>query len=266
MKRIGRQPKFILALAALFVLSAASASSILAAQQTTIIRAGNLVLHAGVSMSPSALSKTTMTPISVTASGSVQTADGSHVPPAQTLNLQVDKHFRVESTGLPTCTAGKIEASSPAQAMKACGSALVGKGRVTGQVEFPESAPFNTKGPLLVFNGPASAAGPAYPDMYFYTYVDVPAPTAIVATAKLTKDSGKYGFTISVTIPEVAGGSGSLTGFELTVNRRWPYKGTQLSYLNAECPDGHFYNQVEAAFRGGTKISGLLVNSCRSKG
>ena len=149
MKRVRRQPKFILALIALSVLSAASASSILAAQQTTIIRAGNLVLHAGVSMSPQTLSKTTMTPISVTSSGLVETADGAHVPPAQTLNLQVDKHFRVESAGLPTCTAGRIEASSPAQAMKACGSALVGKGRVTGQVEFPESAPFNTKGPLL---------------------------------------------------------------------------------------------------------------------
>jgi hypothetical protein len=265
-KRVRRRSKIIIALTASAVLSAVLAGGILAAGQETTIHAGNLVLHAGVSMSPKALSKQKMTPISLHASGSVETVDGSHIPPAQTLNLQVDKHFMVESTGLPSCTEGRIEASSPSQAMKACGGALVGKGTVSAQVEFPESTAFNTKGPLLIFNGPSTGAGPAYPEMFFYTYVSVPAPTAIVVSAKLSKDSGKYGFTISAKIPVVAGGSGSLTGFELTVDRRWSYKGQQLSYLNAECPDSRFYNQVEAAFRGGPTISGLLVNSCVSKG
>ena len=98
----------------------------------------------------------------------------------------------------------------PSEAMKSCGGALVGKGRIAAQVQFPESTPFNAKGPLLIFNGPAGAGGPAYPEMFFYTYISVPAPTAVVAIARLSKDTGRYGFTISVKIPEVAGGSGSL--------------------------------------------------------
>ena len=43
--------------------------------------------------------------------------------------------------------------------MKACGDALIGKGTSTAQVQFPESAAFEAKGPLLAFNGPASGGG-----------------------------------------------------------------------------------------------------------
>jgi hypothetical protein len=265
MKPDFRRKTTTLALAVVAVLGAVSAAEVLAADNATTIRAGNLILHADVSMRPTALPKTKMAPIKLHASGSAETVDGTHIPPAKTLDLQVDKHFRVDSTGLPSCVARKIEATSPSAAMKACGGALVGKGFVAAQVEFPEQAPFSTKGPLLIFNGPTTSAGPAYPEMFFYTYVSVPAPTAIVVPAKLTKDTGKYGFTISATIPRVAGGAGSLTGFELTAGREWTYKGKRHSYLNAECPDGHFFNQVEATFGDGTSLSGPLVNSCQSQ-
>lgn len=266
MKRVSRLKKVVVALLVVAALSGVLAGAIIAAGNAITVRAGNLILHADLSMSPKALPKNRMAPIEVRASGSAETADGTHIPPAKTLELHVDKHMSVESTGLPSCAAGKVEATTPAQAMKACGGALVGKGVITAQVEFPESAPFNTKGPLLVFNGSKNPAGPAYPDMLFYTYVSVPAATAVVVHAKLAKDSGKYGFTISATIPVVAGGSGSLTGVELTVDRQWAYKGRRLSYLNAECPDGHFFNQVDATFLGGPNVDGTLISSCRPKG
>ncbi|HVC05967.1 MAG TPA: hypothetical protein VND98_00040 [Solirubrobacterales bacterium] len=266
MKHVGRPRKLIVALAVFAGLSGASTSAILAAGDRTTIRAGNLVIHAGGSISPTALPKDRMAPISVHASGSVATADGTHIPPAQTLDLHVDRHLRVDSEGLPSSTLAKLQASSPAQAMKSCGGALVGKGRIAAQVEFPESAPFNARGPLLIFNGPTGAAGPDYPEMLFYTFISVPAPTAVIAVAKLSKDTGRYGFTISVQIPEVAGGSGSLEGFELTADRHWTYRGKRNSYLNAECPDGHFFNQLEAAFGGGANLSGIFINSCRPRG
>jgi hypothetical protein len=256
----------IVALLAFAVLSGILAGAILAAGNAITIRAGNLILHADISMTPKALPTDTMAPIKLRASGSAETADGTHIPPAKTLHLHVDRHMRIESAGLPSCAARKVEATSPAQAMKACGGALVGKGVITAQVEFPESSPFDTKGPLLIFNGPASAAGPAYPDMLFYTYVNVPVPTAVVVHTTLTKDSGKYGFTISATIPKIAGGSGSFTGVELTVGHEWTHKGRRLSYLNAECPDGHFFNQIEASFPGGPDIDGTLVSSCKPEG
>src|SRR5262249_4050585 len=152
---------------------------------------------------------TRMAPIVLHASGSVATVDGSHVPPAKTVHLQVDRHFRIDTTGLPSCRPGEIEASSPPQAMKACGTALIGKGVASAEVEFPEQAPFTAKGPLLGFNGPTIGG---LREMLYYVYVSVPAPTALVVLAKVAKDTGRYAYRISLTVPELAGGSGSLTG------------------------------------------------------
>jgi hypothetical protein len=251
------------ALSALTVLSCASAAMTLAANQTITVRAGNLVFRGRAAFRPKALPKSEMTPISFHGTGSLETADGSHVPPAQTVHLQIDRHFRFEFTGLPSCTLGKIEARTPPQAMKACGPALFAKGTASAQVDFPESIPFSAKGPVLGFNGPTVGG---YPEMLYYVYVSVPAPTAVVVVAKLSKDSGQFGYRASISVPEIAGGSGSLTSFDLTINRRWTYKGRQHSYLNAECPDGHFVNQFEADFSGGTNLGGTLVSNCQPKG
>ena len=255
--------KALVAFATIIALGCASAATILAAGNATTIRAGNLVLRAEGVINPKALPKNKMAPISLHASGSVTTVDGSHIPPPQTLDLQVDKHYRIESTGLPSCTAGKLQATTPSRAMKACGAALMGKGYANAQVEFPESAPFSVKGPLLGFNGPMVGG---YPEMLYYTYVDVPVPTALVVVAKLSKDSGRYAYRILVTVPKLAGGSGSLTGFDLTIGRRWTYRGRQHSYLSAECPNGQFLDQVEAAFGDGANLTGTFANSCQPKG
>lgn len=263
MKPARRRRKALIALATIAALSCASAATILAAGNATTIRAGNLVLQAEGVISPKALPRNRMAPISVHVRGSVTTANGSHVPPPKTLHLQVDKHYRIESTGLPSCTAGKLQATSPSQAMKSCGPALIGKGHAEAQVEFPESAPFSVKGPLLGFNGPMVGG---YPEMLYYTYVDVPVPTTLVVVAKLSKDSGRYAYRVLVTIPTLAGGSGSLTGFDLTLGRKWTYKGRQHSYLNAECPTGQFLDQLEADFGDGTNLTGTFANVCQPKG
>ncbi len=263
MKQVRRRRTMIISLAAIAGLGCASATTILAANHAITVRAGNLVFQGEAAFRPKALPKNKTAPISFHGTASVATANGTHVPPAQTVHLQVDKHFRIESTGLPSCTSGKIEAATPSQAMKACGPALIGKGSATAQVEFAESTPFSAKGPILGFNGPRVGA---YPEMLYYVYVNVPAPVALVVVAKLSKDTGQFGYRISVAVPEIAGGSGSLTSFDLTLNRKWTDKGQQHSYLNAECPSGHFLNQFEVAFGGGTNLSGSIVSSCQSKG
>ncbi len=263
MKQTRRGKTAFIALTAIAVFGGASASAILAAGNSTTVRAGNLVLHAEGAFSPKVMPKDKFAPISFHGNDSVATVDGSHVPPAQTVHLQIDKHFRIESTGLPSCTLAQIKASSPSHAMKACGPALIGKGRASAQAAFPEQAFIDAKGVLLAFNGPTVGG---YSEMLFYAYVDVPAPTALVVVAKLAKDSGKYAYRITATVPKLVGGYGSLTGFELTFGRRWTYKGKQHSYLSAECPNGDFTDQFEVAFGDGTDLSGTLLNSCQPQG
>lgn len=263
MTRFRDRRRVLLALAGIAVLCGVSATRIFAANHTTTIHVGNLILRAGGEISPQALPKNKLTPVTVRVHGSVATADGSHPPPALKVRDQVDRHFRIDSNGLPTCKLGRIEVTSPTNAMKACGSALIGKGHATAQVEFNEQLPFSATGPMLAFNGPRSGG---HPEMFFYVYVAVPAPTALVAVAKVSKDSGKYSYRISLAVPEVAHGSGSLTSFEMTLGREWTYKGRQHSYLEADCPTGSFFNQIEAWFGDGTYLNGAVVNKCRPKG
>lgn len=263
MERARRPRTAIVVIAVVAALSCASAATILAAGGATAIRVGNLVLHAQGAFSPRAMPKNKFAPISFRGNDSVETVDGSHVPPAQTVHLQIDKHFRIESTGLPSCALTQIKASSPSRAMKVCGPALIGKGHASAQAAFPEQAFINAKGLLLAFNGPTVGG---YSEMLFYAYVDVPAPTALVVVARLAPDSGNYAYKVTATVPELVGGYGSLTGFELTFGRKWTYKGKRHSYLSAECPSGAFTDQFEVAFGDGNDLSGILLNSCQPRG
>ncbi len=251
----------IAAIVAAILMVAGSASAV-------TVLAGNLSIEIDGATSPRALPKSRMAPISFHGSASVATKDGSHIPPAQSTQLLVDKHIAIDTTGLPTCTLAQIQSSSPAAAMRVCGDALIGKGTSTAQVQFPEQAPFTAKGPLLAFNGPSSGGygGKGYREQLYYVYADVPVPTALIAVARVSKGTGKYGYKISISIPEIAGGAGSFSGADFTIDRKWTYKGEKHSFLTAECANGHFEAQVEVAFGDGTNVTGNVLQACRSTG
>jgi hypothetical protein len=207
-----------------------------------------------------------MVPVSFHGSASIATRDGSHIPAASGTQLLVDKHIRLDTTGLKTCKLSQIEATAPAQAMKACGDALIGRGTSSAQVQFAESAPFEAKGPLLAFNGPAGGGGGygggGFNEQLYYVYANVPLPTALIAVGTVTRATGKYGYEISISIPTIAGGAGSFNSAEFTINRKWNYQGKRHSFLNAECANGHFDAQVELSFSGGSNLKGNVVNPC----
>jgi hypothetical protein len=259
MRRVGGLVGFA-SIVAVISLTAGGASAV-------TVLAGNLLIKISGHTSPRALPKNTMAPIGFHGSASLETRDGSHIPPALGTQLLVDKHISLDTTGLPTCSLGQIEARPPAQAMKVCGDALLGRGTSTAQVQFPESAAFEAKGPLLAFNGPSSGGGgyggSGYNDQLYYVYAKVPVPTALIAVGKVSRASGRYGYQISISIPKIAGGAGSFNSAEFTINRRWTYKGRKHSFLNAECANGHFYAQVGIAFGDGSNLKGNVVNACQ---
>jgi hypothetical protein len=249
------------AIAAAILVVAGSASAV-------TVLAGNLSIEVAGSTSPKLLPKRRMAPISFHGSASIATEDGSHIPPARSTQLLVDKHIAIDTTGLPTCTLAQIQSTDPATAMKVCGDALIGKGTSTAQVKFPEQEAFTAGGPLLAFNGPSSGGygGKGYGEQLYYVYADVPVPTALIAVAKVSKGTGRYSYKISISIPEIAGGAGSFSGAEFTIDRKWTYRGQKHSFLTAECANGHFDAKVEVAFGDGTDVTGNVLQACRSKG
>jgi hypothetical protein len=235
-----------------------------AAAKPITVTAGNLVLTFDSSISPKALSKTKLTPISFKISANISTKDGKHPPAAKTFEGDIDKNGALDTKGLAVCKPGQLEARTTAQAKAACKESLIGEGSATAQVEFPEQAPFNAKGPLLVFNGGTSGGKTL---ILVHVYANVPAPTAFITKVFVTKEhKGKYGLHIAAKIPIVAGGSGSLTNFEITNKKFFTYKGKKQSYFLAKCPSGRLFGQGNVSFSDGTTLKGSVVVPCTPKG
>jgi hypothetical protein len=224
-----------------------------------VVRAGDLVVEVEGGVSPKKLPKKTPAPITLTVSGSIKSASGVHVPALKTLALEFDKHGSIYTKGLPTCAPGKLNSTLTAQAKAVCGPALVGTGRVGAEIAFPEQAPFNAAGPLLIFNGPPKGGKPT---LVFHVHANVPAPTTFVTQGVISKAAGKYGTSTEIAIPTIVGGQGSLTSFTATLHKTWTYKGQKKSLLLASCPSGQLFAHGEFSFADGTKVAGDVAKGC----
>ncbi len=233
-----------------------------AAGKWEIARAGNLVFGDNGGIFPTKLPKHGFAPARARIIGKIGTADGTHPPALQHVELDVDKTIRVDAVGLPTCQAGQLEARSTKDAKRACGDAIVGSGSAEVQVAFPEQAPFSSTGPMTLFNGGVHGKTTL---VLLHAFVDVPAPTAIVVPATLTRiHKGRFGLHLEATIPRIAGGAGSATHFELEVGRRFTYRGQKKSFISAGCPTGSWMTKGHVQFDDGTEVGLTHLFSCTS--
>jgi hypothetical protein len=254
--RRGGAPALAAAALALLALLAAAASG-------ETVKAGNLIVSIEGGISPKKLPKKTPAPITLKVSGSIKTADGSHVPALKTLALKFDRHGQIYTKGLPTCRVGQLESTLTKTAKKVCGDALVGTGRVSAEIALPEQAPFSASGPLLIFNGAPKGGRPV---LIMHVYAHVPAPTTFVTTGVISKAHGKYGTSTLIEIPTIVGGQGSLTSFKATIHKTWPSKGRKRSLLLASCPTGALFAHGEFTFADHTEISGDIAKRCTPSG
>lgn len=216
------------------------------------VRVGNIFLADNGGISPLKLPRHEMAPVTARILGEIGTLDGSHPPALESVSFDVDKTIGIDAVGLPVCRRVQIEATSTDVARKACGSAIVGSGQAEVEVEFPDQTPFSATGPVIAFNG--GVRGPTT-SILLHAYVAVPAPTAIVVRATVTRiHEGRFGLRIEAAIPKIAGGSGSVTRFELKVGRSYTYKGRRKSLLLASCPTGDWATKGHVAFADGTRF------------
>lgn len=214
--------------------------------------AGNICVADDGGISPTKLPRHGKAPVTARLNAEISTRDGSHPPAFKSMDLKVEKNISIDPVGLPTCKAAQLQATSSAAAKRACGEAIVGSGKAEVEVAFPEQAPFRSTGPLVLFNG--GRQGPTT-TLFLHAYVNVPAPTAIVVPATVTRiHEGRFGLRIQATVPKIAGGSGSVTEFELEVGRRYTYQGKKKSFLTASCPNGVWMAKGEAKFVDGTTL------------
>ncbi len=224
---------------------------------------GNIKFTADGGFSPKALPKKQLAPIALTAKGKIQTVDGTHPPALKEVVLDTDRNGAIDVRGYPTCTSGKLQSQDTKAAKAICRKAIIGSGNTKVQIAFPDSKPVPVSSQLLVFNG-GSRGGTT--TLYIHAFITVPVPAAIVTTVKIKKvKKGRYGLRSVASIPKIAGGSGSVTSFNLTVNKKFNFKGKRKSVLTAKCPDGKLQAHATAVFADGTRAATEFVRPCRGK-
>jgi hypothetical protein len=258
-KRLWRRVTLLAAAAALAL--AALAASALARPQ--VVRVGNLIVTVDGGITPSKLPKSSFAPVTLNAEATLETADGTHLPAARKLVVEFDKHGRMETGGLATCSVRRLENTLTDQAKQICSKALIGTGRAGAEIEFPEQAPFFASGAMLIFNGHPKGS---HPVLIFHVYAHVPAPTTFVTTAVVGKASGAYGTRVEITVPTIVAGQGSLTFAKLRMRKTWSYRGKRQHLLLASCPTGRFLTRGNLTFSNGSKIAGKVIRSCTPRG
>lgn len=255
-----------LALCALLALGVAAIAS---ATQTTL-RAGNLIVTFGGTVSPSKLPKNDYTPVTTTMFGKISTSDGTHPSAFREAVVDIDKDVKLNVKGFPVCKGGQLEARDTAAAMKVCGSTKLGNGIAHVEIAFPEQKPIVVTSPLTIFNGGEKGGKVT---LYFHIFLTVPVPAAVVTTVTVQRKG--TGIHAIAKVPVVAGGSGSALDFSFKLGKTFTYKGKKVGYGEAKCPDGVFKAKVSAVFKneahvagvaGITKPAGSLAVPCTPKG
>lgn len=245
----------VLALVAVLVIVGSAAA--------IVLRAGNLKITTDGGFTPTTLPKKGFAPIKLHGFGKIETEDGTQPPVLETVTILFDKHGKVETRGLPTCTPGKLKATTVPQARKLCPGAIIGKGVGKAVVDFPEQPPIPATSPITLFNARPKGRNPV---VLAHAHLTVPAPTTFIVPIEVEKvKKGRYGFRTVAKIPRIAGGSGIPLYARLKIGREWNYKGKRLSYANAGCPDGRLQAKGEFEFKDGTFLQGSVFKRCTGK-
>ena len=255
---------------ALSALTAFAASAPAKVREYEIIQKGDLRVKFGAEFTPSTLPRERPAPITVEVAGAIATTDGTHPPPLRKLEMEINRHGRIETTGLPTCTAALLQSTTTREALARCGSARVGSGSFGAQLALGVGKDVPATGKAIVFNSRRDGK----PEMLVHLFIGVPVRVTMVVPITIGhREEGEYGTVLRAPIPKLGGGLGSVTEIELKIGHRYTFGGKRRSYLAAACSAPEGVGSVPFPFLRGKfrfeahrKIVASLLKSCTVRG
>jgi hypothetical protein len=228
---------------------------------------GNLIVSLNGGIHPRTLPRSDPAPVGVHLSGRVVTADKTPVPRVNWIRLELAWRGVLHTKGLPVCPQSRLAGRLSAQAMRACGSALVGKGELSAEIFVPYQDPFGITAHLLVFNGKSKAGRP---EVLVHAFTANP-PVSFVIPFTVHK-VGRYKTILITTIRKSIGPWPHVADFHVAISRKFNYEGHRVSYLSASCPipqgfTAGFLSFARATytFEGGKQLRTESVRSCRAR-
>ena len=255
-------PAAAAALAALLACALTTAPEASAGRATVTYR--DLVLHASGGFKPQLLPRGPFAPISFQGEVDFSTRSGAGRPLALTeAVIDFDRDGHLDVAGLPTCAAATVATLPTAAARSACGNAMVGEGLLEAAVEpAPGAAPVTLKAPLTIFNGPAEAGNPT---AILHANLGAPASQTVAITAPIERIRGEFRYRVTLHVPPIAGGLGSLTRIRVDIGRRFQAGGRTRSYVSARCRDSILKTRGRFTFADGTIVDGSVEEFCRAE-
>jgi len=228
---------------------------------------GDLVASLQGKITPHALPRNELAPVTVHVSGEIKTTNGATPPALREISIALNREGKLDTRGLPTCSSGALESTTTEQALSLCGPALIGQGRFEADVSFPTLVPFPAEGKLLAFNAKVKGR----PGILLHIYGANPVQHTFILPMTIThKSSGTFGTVISTKIPRLAAGLGYVTSVDFAIGRRFHYKGKMHSLLSARCaappgfPGAIFtFARGTFTFANGQALSPSLVRDCK---
>jgi hypothetical protein len=256
-----RLPRLGLSLLGAVVALALVAAAAFAVQR---IHEGELVIEAEGGFAPTSLPRHMNAPITLHGGGSISTSSGALPPIINELTILFDRHGSVETTGLPVCTMGRLQATTSAAARRVCPESIVGEGEGKAVIAFPEQRPITLSSPIILFNGPPKHGDPT---VIAHAYLSNPVSATYLVPIVIERiHQGVYGYRTEATIPVIAGGAGVPISGHLRIGKRWTYKGKKYSYVNARCETGKLQAKGEFTFAEDTRLEATFIKPCKARG
>jgi hypothetical protein len=228
---------------------------------------GNLIVSLDGGLAPLKLPRDRPAPVSVRLEGGLQSADGTLLPRVTRVELALPGQGVIDTQGLATCSQRRLRNTKPPEALAACRPALIGRGRLRADVVVPNQAPFEIDAQLLAFNGRIGGRRA----VILHGFSSRP-PTVVVLPFLLRPGSGRFGLALVADLPRALGPWPRLAHFEITLSRRYTYRGRAHSYISASCPipkrfTAGFFSFAKATLTlaGGRTIGTGIARGCRAR-
>ncbi|MGH2973674.1 MAG: hypothetical protein ACRDLL_02230 [Solirubrobacterales bacterium] len=249
--------------------SPAGASRGRAASASSVVRRGPVQVSFGGKLTPHALPRHGKAPVGIAVDARISGTKGGAPPQLRKLAIAINRNGLLTTAGLPLCRLPEIQPSTTTGALAACGDSLVGEGHFSANVKLPQQSPFPSTGKVLAFNGRQHGK----PAILAHIYGTQPAPTSYVLPFLIRSTHGTYGSVLEASLPQATGNWGYVTGLQMSLHRRFSYRGRSRSYLSAGCPapagfPGAVFPlaRTSFSFAGGATLVSVLNQNCRAKG
>lgn len=225
-----------------------------------LVEVDNLILRADGAFEPRKLPRASFAPLDFEGHAAVASKDGSRPVALRQLVVDFDHDGRLSVRGLPACQPSQIASATVEEARGICRGAIVGEGKVAAVVSLA-SGQVEVSSPLTIFNGPAIEGRPS---AVLHAHFTEPGTQTFAIPVPIERRRGEFRYRVTIDLPPLAAGRGSLSLIEVEIGRRYRFEGQRRSYVSARCSDNLLRTHGRFTFEDGTVIDGAVNKYCAS--